>query len=84
MGRFYYGFAKRKLLRSLLLGSHESYVCGWGDEPAVDGHYRRLCPCGESGSRRPRSEPGIRSFVYRMGDVDVGGSTGLTLTVWFR
>ena len=78
------GPAKRQLLRGLLLGPHESDVCGRGDEPALDGHYRRLRPCGESGSRRPRSEPGIRSFVYRMGDVDVGGSTGLTLTVWFR
>ena len=69
--RFHHGPAKRKLLRSLLLGSHESYVCGWGDEPAVDGHYRRLCPRRENNTEGLLGKQDIRASINRMGSVDV-------------
>ena len=69
--RFHHGPAKRKLLRSLLLGSHEPYVCGWGDEPAVDGHYRRLCPRRENCTEGLLGKQDIWASINRMGSVDV-------------
>ncbi len=82
--RLYHGPAKRQLLRGLLLGSHEPDVCCRGDEPAMDGRYRRLRFIGEGGSGRPMGESDIRASAYIMGNMAVVGDAGLTLTVWFR
>ena len=71
MGCFYYGSAKRKLLRCLLLGSHEPYVCGWSDEPALDGYHRSFRPFRENNTEGILGEPDIRTFIDRMGTVDV-------------
>jgi len=40
--RLYHGPAKRQLLPGLLLGFHAPNVCCRGDEPVMDGRYRRL------------------------------------------
>jgi hypothetical protein len=81
---FHNGFSKRQLLRGLLLGYHEPNVCCWSDEPVMDGRYRRLCFSGEGGPRRSMDESDIRAFAYIMGIMDVDGSAGLTLIVWFQ
>ena len=82
--RLYHGPAKRQLLCGLLLGSHEPNVCCRGDEPAMDGRYRRLRFSGEGGPWRSMGESDIRAFAYIMGNMDVDGGAGLTPTVWFR
>ena len=80
----YHGPAKRQLLCGLLLGSHEPNVCCRSDEPVMDGRYRRLCFSGEGGSRRSMGESDIWDSAYIVGIMDVDGSAGLTLIVWFR
>ncbi len=80
----YHGPAKRQLLRGLLLGSHEPNVCCRGDEPVMDGRYRRLRFSGEYSARRSMGESDIRASVYIMGSMDVDGSAGLTLIDCFR
>ena len=82
--RLYHGPAKRQLLRGLLLGSHEPNVCCRGDEPVMDGRYRRLRFSGEGCPRRSMGESDIRASAYIMGSMDVDGGAGLKLTVWFR
>ena len=77
----YHGPAKRQLLSGLLLGSHEPNVCCRGDEPVMDGRYRRLRFSGEGGSRRSMGESDIRVCVHIMGIIDVDGSDGLTSAV---
>ena len=79
--RVYHGPAKRQLLRGLLLGSHEPDVCCRGDEPAMDGRYRRLRFIGKGGSGRPMGESDIRTSAYIMGVVDVDRGAGLTLSI---
>ena len=73
----YYGPGEWELLCDLLLGSYEFDVRDRDDESALDGHYRCLCACGESGSQRRVDSLDFRNSVDSMGTVHLGAGTGL-------
>jgi hypothetical protein len=65
------GAAARRLLRRLLLGSDGTFVCGRGDECALDRAPRAACPFGETYPYRIVDSARRRSHLCRRRRLDV-------------
>jgi hypothetical protein len=66
-GLYAVGASARRLLRRLLLGPDDTFVCGRGDECALDRAPRTACPLGETNSYRIVDRPRRRAGCIAAG-----------------